>query len=732
MKSLLFIKLALFIPMLIIMISNASMWHLEDDNNKTTKDGNNTSYSLTTPRPTQIFGPSLGIVNTKYEFCIYSQSNGTSSEKVHYIITWGDSEQSQLGTKNCELHAWGKPGTYWVSGDSFIIWDGAPTFIVSSYPISITIKEAIPELTVENGEKFFEPEPGEQAIPGPVFLRGVVWPHGPGFNAIVPGGADSVKVDIIGPNGGKLETINLAKSAEDCFTGVWNWGHYGWETDQDIPVGEYKAVFQVANKDRNITSERIFYVIFNPAEVDAPDEFSISEKGEKGIWFGTVNGGDFALTYTLHPDDNRVFGRAIKEINGETSQENAAKKLLKLENGMFEYDEGWHGQDIIYLIEHETKAQCADDANMLVSLLRSTGIPAHTTTADAAVEQGVMNWNFDTWAEARFKGVSGDQWYSLHPHVGLGLGPVTVDVAGTNWNVATKRNNDVIIIAKENWVPGEVSDEVNDTEFKYDTPCKEPNQNFEKIASWIDHLCMPGPSGIGYWGIGHWTCSRESLNHTSNLTVALDNLENKSHYDVGDMMLINIALANPTRENASYEVRADVFVDDPRTMLFPDEVLNISTESISINSNETRTINLNYELPGSLSSFNTYFVDVNVTGDDSRTPFAVNPLFKSRLALPDRVEEGDNFVAELTIANPQEMPLKDIYAKLDLPFEVQSSENVLSKRIENLEPGSEATLTWNLTAKSRTIVAPLVFTISSQTCGGAKISKGLEIQHGIN
>lgn len=616
-------------------------------------------------------------------------------------------------------------------GDKIILKDGDKVnatqtigTVTSKHTDTVTVVAFIsdPIVEVKNGHPFFKPEAGEQAIPGPVFLRGVLTTgtYGPVFKAVMCG-AKKVVVEIIDPHGEEIETIPLVETKPGYFEGGWDWKHTGWKIPDDIPVGEYKARFKVTSSTGVTKREQIFYVIFNPAEVTAASAFALSDKGEKGIWFGTGWGSDHAITYALYPDDNRVFSRAIKQVNGETSQENAVKKLLSFENGMFGYDLGWHGNDIIRLIERETEAQCADDANMLTALFRSVGIPAHPTTTDADVEHGLIDWNFDTWTEARFKGVSGEQWYALHPHTisPPGLGPATRGTAGMTWGVALKTVDDVIIMANENWVAAEVADNKNDLEFGYNQ-CDEPKQKFNYQAAWLEHLCLAGPTGSGYWGVGHWKCSPP---RSTTVGISLD----RDEYNVGETMRITITITNPTEERIESAIIVDMAIDDPRSKLFPDESVTILEEDITVEPQRVETIETTYELPLELSSANSYSIQATFSDEYTTLPFKVVPLFEWELVLPDHVEDGEEFRAELTIANPQEITLKDIYVSLALPFEVQTFEETLEKHVEELEPGAKETLVWHLGALSHTIVAPFEFMVTCENGGGIKIFKGMEI-----
>ena len=137
-------------------------------------------------------------------------------------------------------------------------------------------------------------------------------------------------------------------------------------------------------------------VIFNPADVGGPDRFSFNETG---VWFGAGFNASRALVYHLHPDDARVFQKARVAAEGQTDPQQAAIKVAAAEESLFGYSLNYHSNDVLEMLTSFNEAQCADDANILTSMLRAIGIPAHPATADAALETKAANWTFDTWTE---------------------------------------------------------------------------------------------------------------------------------------------------------------------------------------------------------------------------------------------------------------------------------------------------------------------------------------------
>ncbi len=452
-----------------------------------------------------------------------------------------------------------------------------------SVPVTVSGPMADPVITIENGHPFFQPESGEQAIPEPVYLRGVLTTavYGPVFKVLMCG-ADKVDVKIIAPNEAWSETRSLTQTHHGFFEGGWDWQHSGWKIPDDIPVGKYRAVFSVTGSNGITTVEKLFYIIFNPDEVTASKTFSLSDGGEKGIYFGTGPGKDFGVTYALHPDDNRIFCLAIlgkdcpsiptniqgkvtiTGVNGETDPYIAAQKLLDVETPLFNYDiYNDHGSDVIHLLEKETAAQCYDDANLFTAILRSVGIPAHPVTGDAASEHS-RAWFFDTWTEARLKGPLGEQWYVFHPHYDPGNGPDTRNIAGTTWGVAAEEDNDIIIAANGDWPAYALQSDDNypDVEFAYFS-CNDPNnpnwyepkQDFQSQANWIDHLCEDG-----YWNPNnHWSCTPPGR-------YAIQILLERERYLVGAMLTSSVTVSNPTQDPISDVLMVNIVAHHPWSM----------------------------------------------------------------------------------------------------------------------------------------------------------------------
>jgi hypothetical protein len=582
-----------------------------------------------------------------------------------------------------------------------------------------------PVIEISGDEPFFKAEPGEHQIDGAVF------PRGRGMGPLIKVQTccgEGLKVKIEGVDGHNVAEIAMTEQFPGYYTGRWDWSSTSnWAIPSGIPVGEYTT--KARSGCALGTAQKRFYVIFDPNEVTASTRFIYNETG---IWFGSGSrwesgkkvGYDKALIYSLHPDDNRVFSRAIQQIQGETNQFNASKKLLAYENGMFAYSLSWHGQDTIHLIEHETSAQCADDANMLTALLRSIGIPSHPVTVDAAVEYGPAGWNFDTWTEALLNGSSGKIWYALHPHQANGIGPVKRDVAGSvggDWGVATKAYNDVAIMALENWVASEVADNNADVTFSWETMCKEPGQAFLHKASWLEHLCQNNSTGGGYWGKGHWTCSPP---YRSAILIELD----KDAYRVGDAIKIGVTVMNKTKRPQKGVLRVTISEDRIFSKKYPDYEHLVGRKEIVISPGQKQRLEMKFNLPLTLSSDRDYAVTAYFGDVVEKTPFRVDTSYKTRLILPKVAIVDEPFVVELLVQNATERPIEGILVNLVLPFEVRAKKETIQQRIPFLKVDDRKKLRWKLYPQAPSEVAGFQVEIQSANGGSSVIRGGLEIE----
>jgi hypothetical protein len=361
-----------------------------------------------------------------------------------------------------------------------------------------------PHVDIYGGEQFFNAETsaGEKQIDGPVFPRG----RGPGPRFAVRSccGEGDPEVVVEGPDDEIVAELKTSEVYPGYHTAQWNWqSKMNWDVPDEVPIGEYRVHVSTECEQDDATVP--FYVIFNPDDVNGPERFSFNEIA---VWFGTSTNRARALVYHLHPDDRRIFTKALNAANGETSLLQAAEDVADAEEQLFSYSLSYHTNDTIDMLKKYTSAQCADDAGFLTAMLRAIGIPAHPVTADAAKETGEGDWTFDTWVEFLGPSDGGTEWLVLHPHENISS-PTSRRQFGTSVGVAVEGFNDVIVMGDANWKWNEVGDNVSD--LSYDrNECQEPKRNLQK-KTWVKELCEGRPNGRkGYWKTDHWACTQTS------------------------------------------------------------------------------------------------------------------------------------------------------------------------------------------------------------------------------
>ena len=424
--------------------------------------------------------------------------------------------------------------------------------VISPLSNTVTVSAGLssPVVTVEGGEPFFIAEAGEQAIGAPVFPRG----KGLGPQIKVQACCSkNVKAQVLGVGDVVVADVPLVEQFPGYYTGQWDWqSKSGWTVPDDIPVGLYSV--KVTSDCGEPARRADFYVIFNPADVNGPGRFSFNETG---IWFGTGFNNAKSLSYALHPDDGRVFKKAITAASGETDPLSAATKVSDAEEALFSYSLNYHTDDVIKMLLLFTEAQCADDANVLTAMLRSIGIPAHPATADAALETGDASWTFDTWVEFLVPTANGTEWLILHPHEYPNMSPAKRGDFGATQGVATKGFNDLVIMADEGWIAAEIGS----IAVQFDrNSCDEPLQQHVFVRSWLDDLCE-----AGYWNPNHWDCGGSNAASSIRPEVRFDSEEASFGGPLSGRVLLP-AGASPLPRELSFELLSDV----AESRLFPD------------------------------------------------------------------------------------------------------------------------------------------------------------------
>lgn len=564
--------------------------------------------------------------------------------------------------------------------------------------------------------EFFDAEAGEADIGPRVYQRGsevTFYCRGRDWGDI-----SAVHVEITDSKGRLANTVPLSFSGlsfpfGSVWKGTWDdWKSSLWTELDEIPVGRYAANFKVSwapgAEDDTLTRQTPFYVIFNTSEVEEGAGFTFAETA---VWFGSRYNCDLALTYTLHPDDRRIFEIAIEEVSGETDSYRAAHKLSKWVGNHFKYDLSYHTNDTVDLLLNHDSAQCADEACFLVALLSAVGIPAHPVTADAGVEVGDAGWNFDTWTEARLEGPSEpENWYILHPHQYPTMQPTPRGTFGTDYGVATKKSNDLNIMADLGWMEhmDEVTDSKCDVRFERNA-CKEPKEQCTYVASWLDHLCQSG-----YWGEGHWECP------PSRVTAALQIVPARTRLVVGEELNFRTTLFAEREMEDVLVVR--VISNDIRSRMWPDTILAEYHHPVRLPIRESKEFDDHFEVPGDFMTSDELLLEARIGEYYAVVPIEVAPRFEWKLEVTEPTEAEPRPVLTLTIENPGEMA-HNIRVQLDPPLGVKVE--TPTEIVHSIMPAESREFKWPLAEDMPTDIAVVTLIIESKDGGSVRITENL-------
>ncbi len=584
----------------------------------------------------------------------------------------------------------------WNAGDTAVAFQsmGEATLSVRSNEVTVVADIQRPVVEVMGGEPFFLSENGEAAIDGPVFPRG----RGAGPNVVIQACCDErVQARILAPDDRVVAELKLARLFPGYHAGRWDWtSTTGWAVPGGIPVGRYRVAVATGCDQEPV--EAPFYVIFNPADVAGPPRFSFNETG---IWF--VPHEDFedhmvARVYHLHPDDRRVFEKAMAAASGLTDPREAAGRVAKAEAALFKYSLLFHTNDVLHMLASFTEAQCADDASVLTALLRAIGIPAHPVTADADLENDNAEWSFDTWVEVKLPTEGGGSaWAVFHNHWPNGLppvrGPLTRASFGATTGLAQKTYNDLIFMAGEDWVWNTVADGYADLELSRNG-CGEPRESHDAVASWLIDLCERGSepgSAPGYWNPNHWSCAGLASS-TQGLTADFrpDSTETAPGEPVAGRLILAHRGARPQRGT----IRVELVSDLPESKLFPDRVLASVRRRIRLAPGREAVLPVHFEAPRDLPPGHRLALRVRL-GDRTVAVAAVpfTPLLEVRAEVGGEAAVGGELALTVRLANHSREPLRAVRVDVDVPPGLELAPGGEEDRREvSLAAGESATI----------------------------------------
>ena len=568
---------------------------------------------------------------------------------------------------------------------------------------------------------------------------------------------EELKVDIFRKGNMPIKTLDTVKKSEKIYEAIWNdWTSSEWvDIPDEIPVGKYRAKAKIIRSGSELTGseKKEFYVIFNTPESLGNTEkkaYLYDDSGirdEIGVWFAPKEyskgilwwkkwySKDRGIRYKLAPFNYKVFKNAINQIDGETSPQKATKKLSEYVSNSFEYALSPYGYnpntgeyEVLYLL-NQTKAQCADMANLLTAYLRSVGIPSHPTAIDANPNSmkavGDNWWYFHTWTEAYING----EWKVTDPHDHLlGFNPVSRKTHGTSGKWAyIKKVNDIVLVASPNFNNGELNDNLADVVFKYN-PSDTKNYKdgvsvpetppLEHQKSWVKDI------SFDYWNKNSFD-PRDLSDPPSGYSLSIST--DKSTYKVGDSVEINVVIKND--ENVPYNLTLDlnvIDVVDPNAA-FPEVVVLYSySKNVNVPANTELAITHHFNLPQELDTTDEFYIKASYGDEIDWTFFDVIPSFEVTTLLPDNMIQGEEYSFNLSITNTGDETLRGINVTLLASKKMIELLDAPSYYVGDLRSGEKANITWNVRAAGASL-GGVTFKVESENGGTDYVSDYIKV-----
>ena len=492
-----------------------------------------------------------------------------------------------------------------------------------------------------------------------------------------------------------------------------------WMIPANAKVGEYTIRVICGS----ITESKKFYVVFNPAEVGNFEQFSY--KSEVAVWFDCpYSERTRAYLYHLHPDCQQVFSRAIQAIQGFTDIKLAAEKLMTTEAAIFDYGLTRRALDVINLLNMipssgpKLKVQCADDAALLVAMMRSVGICAYTATADA--DETNNSWSFDTWVEYLAPANPTPKRWVLHPHEYPTMTSQERSTFGTTRNVAKKDVNDIIVMADFALgpIPSAINNSSSDVCFTR-KGCYEPEQTLHGSntstakPAWVTELCEY------YWGAtsSHWVCSgNQVLSRTAkSATVSNSNIKwidpslldavfifDSTELIYGAPFQAEFAVMAPNNmlpANANLTIR--LIADDPRNKIFVDSVLDSYSAQIQLNPDKTFSKTFNLNLPTSLAAdFEMIYLEALLSGGGVPYPDTLKLAMEElilpkplsvRLSADSSLVRCSQYTLHVALHNTGSKAINDVEVGIETPYALIPKHKEILK-IPVMAPNEKKTL----------------------------------------
>lgn len=547
-------------------------------------------------------------------------------------------------------------------------------------------------------------------------------------------GLQGLKLSVTDP--GAAEGTTKAKITGPVIQG--NKATFTIEVPADNPVGIYKL--KVTFGDRPLTAEHSVFIIFDvpPSLADAEtkaylyDEGGTRDENSYHILYPSVD----RLTkgtkrwyrnwsernYVLSPFDRSQFLKVIEAINGATSENTVAEKLMNAISNIIKYSSVNGLYNVLSMFAGVTKekfkdayrgiekplvmGQCLDYANGLASVMRSIGIPARVATK---IEAG--GFLYHQWTEAYLEkpDEGTDRWFMYDAMDNLGetdppKGKGT-RAAGDGPPTDYSRSGFEVIVGDTDW---KVDGGMFRTQFT--NPPTNNRVGLRRMGANAADALFEKCEKKHYSDANCPDIDPDGPDPFVSLTL------DQSEYRVGETATATLEILNtdPIERTFDFSFRFFIFEagGDGRDA-FGDPVAGIPGTGVLGTTllSETQTL----QLPANSSvvlPFSITLDDVNfgidgfgaevfaTAGSDSEhalVDLVLKPAYELLITEPPSPMIDEPFTIDATLANVVSAPITNLAVTLDVP-EFYGTFDTLTRHVSSLDVGGDVRFSWNLFA----------------------------------
>jgi hypothetical protein len=328
-------------------------------------------------------------------------------------------------------------------------------------------------------------------------------------------------------------------------------------------------------------------------------------------------------------------------------------------------------------------------------------------TADAALETGEANWTFDTWVEFLAEHAGKTEWRIFHPHEYPNMQPEDRATFGLR-GVSNRSFNDLIVMANEIWVAGQLDDGTNDVSYTRNQ-CQAPIQQIT-ASPWIGELCESG-----YWSPAHWDCMGV---RPRSLVAERGFRFTGRELEFGGRIEGTVEITNPTDDRLFGRLVVELVSHRLESKTFVERSYGSIEMAAAVDPGENRTIAFALPLPETLAAQLQLYLRARL---DERTIALHEVHVPSRIAceviVPGVFREGEHADIRAAIRNTSDIGLRNVDVRLMTPFALPVADRA-SRHLELLRPYESIEVVWSAQAAAPLASGSLHLAVDTSNGGG--------------